>query len=156
MNRPPPAGVLDAVTQEIIEGKLLAIVDEMGLVLSRCSMSPVVYEVLDFACGICSLAGDLVAQTNGITLFTGTFGTQVRTLHEKYADSLAPGDVFVTNDPYRGGTHGCDLAVVRPVFDGDVPVAYAITVAHWLDVGGAVPGSLPADGKVIEDKRRYD
>jgi N-methylhydantoinase B/oxoprolinase/acetone carboxylase alpha subunit len=63
-------GGLDAVTLEIIRGKLLAIVDEMGLVLARSSMSPVIYEVLDFACGICDSAGQLVAQTNGITVFT--------------------------------------------------------------------------------------
>lgn len=141
--------MLDPVTQEILQGKLLAIVDEMGIVLARCSMSPVVYEVLDFACGICTVAGDLVAQTNGITLFTGTFSTQVRALHERFDASMAPGDVFMTNDPYQGGTHGCDFAVVRPMYDGAERVGYAITVAHWLDVGGAVPGSLPADATAI-------
>ncbi|MBX9629672.1 MAG: hydantoinase B/oxoprolinase family protein [Burkholderiales bacterium] len=140
---------LDPVTQEILQGKLLAVVDEMGIVLARCSMSPVVYEVLDFACGICTVAGDLVAQTNGITLFTGTFSAQVRALHNRFAATMAPGDVFITNDPYRGGTHGCDFAVVRPIYDGDAHVGYAITVAHWLDVGGTVPGSLPADATTI-------
>jgi Hydantoinase B/oxoprolinase len=59
----------DAVTREVITGKLLATVDEMAIVLARASMSPVIYEVLDFACGICDPRGDLVAQTNGITVF---------------------------------------------------------------------------------------
>ena len=62
---------MDAVTLEIMHGKLLATVDEMGMVLARTSMSPVIYEVLDFACGICDADGDLVAQANGLTLFTG-------------------------------------------------------------------------------------
>jgi N-methylhydantoinase B len=68
-------GNIDPVTLEIIRGKLLAIVDEMALVLARSSMSPVIYEVLDFACGICDRDGQLVAQTNRITVFTGTFST---------------------------------------------------------------------------------
>lgn len=147
--RIPDGLVPDRVTHEILQGKLLAIVDEMGIVLARCSMSPVVYEVLDFACGLCNVDGDLVAQTNGITLFTGTFATQVRAVHEKFGATLAPGDVFMTNDPYRGGTHGCDFAVVRPMYDGTALAGYAISVAHWLDVGGAVPGSLPADATSI-------
>ena len=60
------------IETEIITGKLLAIVDEMAVVMARTSMSPVIYEVLDFACGICDRDGALIAQTNGITLFTGT------------------------------------------------------------------------------------
>ncbi|MBN9508329.1 MAG: hydantoinase B/oxoprolinase family protein, partial [Alphaproteobacteria bacterium] len=135
----------DGVTSEIIAGKLLATVDEMAIVLARASMSPVVYEVLDFACGICDAAGDLIAQTNGITLFTGTFSAQVRFIRARFGDAMAPGDTFVTNDPFEGGTHACDFAVIRPVFSGGAVIAYAIAVAHLLDVGGAVAGSLPPD-----------
>ncbi|MFT7221197.1 MAG: N-methylhydantoinase B, partial [Candidatus Azotimanducaceae bacterium] len=126
-------------------GKLLSVVDEMGVVMQRTSMSPVIYEVLDFACGICTAKMDLVAQTNGITLFTGTFGTQLRSVVEIYAGEMQPGDIYVTNDPYHGGTHACDFAIIRPLFQGSRLVAYALNVAHWVDVGGAVPGSLPPD-----------
>lgn len=140
---------VDPVTQEIIQGKLLATVDEMGIVMARTSMSPVIYEVLDFACGICLPSGDLVAQTNGITLFTGTFAAQIRSLTARFGNDLAPGDVLVTNDPYGGGTHSCDFAIVRPVFAEDRLIAFAINVAHWLDVGGAVPGSLPPDATSV-------
>ena len=130
---------------EIIEGKLLATVDEMGVVLARTSMSPVIYEVLDFACGICDAQGELIAQSNGLTLFTGTFSAQVRFVARKFAGRIRPGDAFITNDPFEGGTHACDMAVVLPIFvDGEI-IAYAISVAHWLDVGGAIPGSLPPD-----------
>lgn len=134
--------IVDPVTQEIIEGKLAATVDEMGVVMARTSMSPVIYEVLDFACGLLTREGELVAQMNGITLFTGTFGTQVKSLIALYGDDLEDGDILLTNDPYSGGTHACDFAIVKPIFfDGRI-LAYAINVAHYLDVGGSVPGSL--------------
>jgi N-methylhydantoinase B len=133
---------VDPVTQEIIEGKLTATVDEMGVVMARTSMSPVIYEVLDFACGLLAHTGELVAQMNGITLFTGTFGTQVKSLIALYGEDLEDGDILLTNDPYSGGTHACDFAIVKPIFfDGRI-LAYAINVAHYLDVGGSVPGSL--------------
>lgn len=130
---------------EIIEGKLLAAVDEMGVVLARTSMSPVIYEVLDFACGICDANGELIAQSNGLTLFTGTFSAQVRFISRKFAGRIRPGDAFITNDPFEGGTHACDMAVVQPIFVDNEIIAYSISVAHWLDVGGAIPGSLPPD-----------
>ena len=133
---------VDPVTQEIIEGKLTATVDEMSVVMARTSMSPVIYEVLDFACGLLTYKGELVAQMNGITLFTGTFGTQVKSLIALYGEDLEDGDILLTNDPYSGGTHACDFAIVKPIFfDGRI-LAYAINVAHYLDVGGSVPGSL--------------
>jgi N-methylhydantoinase B len=139
----------DAVTREVITGKLLATVDEMAIVLARASMSPVIYEVLDFACGICDARGDLVAQTNGITVFTGTFSRQVQFIIERFGAGMAPGDTFLTNDPFEGGTHACDFAVIRPVFaDGNI-VAYAIAIAHLLDVGGAVAGSLPPNASSV-------
>lgn len=134
---------VDPVTLEIVQGKLLSIVDEMSVVMQRTSMSPVIYEVLDFACGICSARAELVAQTNGITLFTGTFSTQLRSVIETYGDDVAPGDIFVTNDPYYGGTHACDFAIIRPVFWDGALIAWTLNVAHWVDVGGAAPGSLP-------------
>ena len=102
----------DPVTQEIVRGKLLAAADEMGIVIARCSMSPVIYEVLDFACGICDPKGQLIVQTNGITLFTGTFALQVESMIRRFGDDMHPGDVFMTNDPYDGGTHTCDIALI--------------------------------------------
>ena len=140
---------VDAVTHEVITGKLLSIVDEMAIVLARASMSPVVYEVLDFACGLCDGRGDLVAQTNGITIFTGTFSRQVRFIVERFGAAMAPGDVFLTNDPFEGGTHACDFALIRPIFVAGHIIAYGIAVAHLLDVGGAVAGSLPPDATSV-------
>ncbi len=119
---------VDPVTQEIIEGKLMATVDEMGLVMARTSMSPVIYEILDFACGLLTAEGELVAQMNGITLFTGTFGFQVRALIDRFGPRLVDGDILLSNDPYAGGTHSCDFAIVKPIFVEGQIVAYAINV----------------------------
>src|SRR5882762_58787 len=140
---------IDPVTHEIIQGKLLSVVDEMAIVMTKTSMSRVIYEVLDFACGICNAQGELIAQTNGITLFTGTFAAQIRSVIDRFGSSIFPGDVIVTNDPFRGGTHACDFAIVRPVFAESRLIAFAINVAHWLDVGGSIPGSLPPDATSI-------
>jgi N-methylhydantoinase B len=72
----------------------------MAIVMTKTSMSPVIYEVLDFACGICNAKGELIAQTNGITLFTGTFGAQIRSVIDRFGVSIFPSDVIVTNDPF--------------------------------------------------------
>ncbi len=139
----------DPITREIIRGKLLATVDEMGIVLARASMSPVIYEVLDFACGILDAKGELIVQTNGITLFTGTFGEQLASIRRRFGDTIRDGDVFMTNDPYEGGTHTCDIALIKPIFIGGTLEAFAISVAHWVEVGGSVAGSISPDAREI-------
>ena len=146
----------DPVTREIVRGKLLALADEMGIVIARTSMSPVIYEVLDFACGLCDADGELVVQTNGITLFTGTFAPQVRSIVRRHGDTMRPGDVFMTNDPFEGGTHSCDIALIKPLFVSGRLFAFAISVAHWSEVGGAVPGSIsPAATEIYQEGVRF-
>jgi N-methylhydantoinase B len=140
---------IDPVTLEIVRGKLLAAVDEMGIVIARTSMSPVIYEVLDFACGILDTKAQLIVQTNGITLFTGTFSFQLQAILKKFGGEMRPGDVFMTNDPYEGGTHTCDVALIRPLFSGTDLRAFAIAVAHWSEVGGSVAGSIAPDATEI-------
>jgi N-methylhydantoinase B len=140
---------LDPFTQEIVRDKLAALADEMGVVLARTSMSPIVYEVLDFACGMTDPGGQVIAQTNGLTLFTGTFRPQVRHVIEKFGDELQAGDVYMTNDPYAGGTHICDVCLVAPVFSGEELVAFAVSITHWIEIGGSVPGSIPPDATEI-------
>ena len=140
---------VESVTTEIIKGKLLATADEMGIVLVRTSMSPVIYEVLDFACGVTDAQGQLVAQNNGITLFTGTFGLQVQSMLRKFAGTIADGDVYMTNDPYGGGTHTTDVALIKPIFWQGGLIAFGIAVAHWSEVGGKVAGSLSPDSTEI-------
>ncbi len=149
------AGV-DGVTREIIRGKLLAVADEMGIVIAKTSMSPVIYEVLDFACGICDAEAQLIVQTNGITLFTGTFAPQVQSIMRKHGETIRPGDVFMTNDPFEGGTHSCDIALIKPLFVDGRLFAFAISVAHWSEVGGAVPGSIsPTATEIYQEGVRF-
>ncbi len=144
----PPAA--DSFTREIIRNKLLAITNEMGAVLARTSMSPIVYEVLDFACGICDATGRVIAQDNGLCLFTGTFRPQVESILAKFpAGTMRPGDIYMTNSPYGGGTHNADVALIMQVFADGGLIAFAISVTHWTEVGGKVLGSLAPDSTEI-------
>jgi N-methylhydantoinase B len=140
---------LGSITLEIIRGKLVAVADEMGLVLARSSMSPVIYEVLDFACGVCDPNGQLIAQTNGITVFTGTFSGQINSVLTKFKGDINPGDVFMLNNPFEGGTHLCDICVICPVFSDGQLIAFAINIAHWSEIGGMTAGSLPPNATEI-------
>ncbi len=140
----------DAFTLEILKDKLHAAADEMAVVLARTSMSPIVYEVLDFACGITDRRAQVVAQTNGLTLFTGTFGPQVEATIRKFGiESMQAGDVYMTNNPYEGGTHTCDVCLVRPIFHDGELVAFAVAITHWIEIGGKVPGSISPDSTEI-------
>lgn len=135
----------DGFTREVIKNALVAIGDEMFLALKRTSMSPIIYETLDFAIGITDAAGRLIAQGNGVPLFIGTLDAAVRSIQEKFAgpDRIRPGDVFITNDPYGGGgTHLSDVTLIRPIFHAGAILAWAANKAHWTEVGGKDAGSF--------------
>ena len=133
---------MDKVTLDIIWGKLQATSDEMGVVLAKASMSPVIYEVLDFACGLCDYKGEMVSVQNGITIFTGTFTDDVKTIMNKFKKNIHEGDIFLLNDPHRSGTHLNDVSVIKPIFIDDKLLSFAIADAHWIDIGGSVTGSM--------------
>lgn len=141
---------IDPFTLEIIKAKLLAIAEEMSVVLARTSMSPIVYEVLDFACGLTDPEGQVISQANGLTLFTGTFATQVQSVVKKFGRAgLMPGDIFMTNGPYDGGTHTCDIALIQPVFIESELIGFSVSITHWTEVGGKTPGSVSPDATEI-------
>lgn len=140
----------DPFTQEIIKNALVAIGDEMFLAMAKTSMSPIIYEALDYSVGITNARGDLIAQGNGTTVFLGMIDSLVRDILEKFAGDIHPDDVFISNDPYKGGgTHLCDVAIVKPIFFGDDLVAFAMNKAHWVDVGGMAAGSFTTDATEI-------
>ncbi|HEY8341551.1 MAG TPA: hydantoinase B/oxoprolinase family protein [Calditerricola sp.] len=143
--------VLDPFTIEIIKESLIAASDEMFYALARTSMSTIIYEVLDYACGLTDDDGRLIAQSNGVTLFQGILTYTVRSVLEKFGkDGLRPGDVVITNDPYTGGgTHLSDVAVVRPIFYKGELVAFAANKAHFTEVGGKDAGSWTTDATEI-------
>jgi N-methylhydantoinase B len=141
---------IDPFTLEIIKAKLLALAEEMSVVLARTSMSPIVYEVLDFACGLTDPEGQVISQANGLTLFTGTFATQVQSVIKKFGRArLQPGDIFMTNGPYDGGTHTCDIALIQPIFIENELVGFSVSITHWTEVGGKTPGSVSPDATEI-------
>lgn len=138
----------DIFTLEIIKNALTAIGDEMFLTQRRTSMSPIIYESLDYGVGITDGRGRLIAQGNGIPGFIGTLDAAVISVMEKFHgnDAIQPGDIFVTNDPYGGGgTHLSDVTLVKPVFHGSEIVAWTANKAHWTEVGGKDPGSFSPD-----------
>ncbi|MFV2043637.1 MAG: hydantoinase B/oxoprolinase family protein [Anaerolineales bacterium] len=144
------SSAMDPYSLEILKSKLLAISEEMSVVLARTSMSPIVYEVLDFACGLTDPEGQVIAQANGLTLFTGTFATQVQSVIDKFGRAaIKPGDIFMTNGPYDGGTHTCDIALIQPIYVDSELVGFGVSITHWTEVGGKTPGSVSPDATEI-------
>lgn len=142
----------DAFTQEIIKNALVAIGDEMFLAMAKTSMSPIIYEALDYSVGITDATGDLIAQGNGTTVFLGMIDSLVKDVLAKFqpTSEIYPEDVFISNDPYQGGgTHLCDVAIAQPIFFQDELVAFAVNKAHWVDVGGMAAGSFTTDATEI-------
>ena len=140
----------DPFTQEIIKNALVAVGDEMFLAMAKTSMSPIIYEALDYSVGITNARGDLIAQGNGTTVFLGMIDSLVRDILEKFAGDIHQDDVFISNDPYKGGgTHLCDVAIVKPIFVAGELVAFAMNKAHWVDVGGMAAGSFTTDATEI-------
>lgn len=143
----------DPYTQEIIKNALIAIGDEMFEALARTSMSPIIYEALDYSVGLTTREGDLIAQGNGTTVFLGMIDALVREILEKFGpkDDINPGDVFISNNPYIG-THLSDVAIAKPIFFEEELVAFAVNKAHWIDVGGMVPGSFtPTSSEIYQE-----
>ena len=141
----------DPFTLEIIREQLIAAAEESFIALGRSSQSPIIYEVLDYACAITDHTGDIIAQANGVPGFLGTLTFAVKAILEKFpASSIVPGDVFMNNDPYRGGgNHLSDVALISPIFFEDVLVAFAVNKAHWTEVGGMAAGSWTTDSTEI-------
>ncbi|WP_152223895.1 hydantoinase B/oxoprolinase family protein [Pseudomonas sp. SCB32] len=138
-------------TREIIKNALVAIGEEMFIALKRTSMSPIIYEALDYGIGLTDAGGQLISQGNGIPGFIGTLDGAVRSVLDKFpAQDIRPGDMFITNDPYGGGgTHLSDVSMIMPVFHGDRLIAWTANKAHWTEVGGKDPGSFSSDASEI-------
>ncbi|HXW79558.1 MAG TPA: hydantoinase B/oxoprolinase family protein, partial [Acidimicrobiales bacterium] len=122
------------------------IAEEMGAVLVRSSWSSNIKERRDCSCALYDAGGQLVAQAEHIPVHLGAMHDSVRAVRERAPE---PGDVFVLNDPYAGGTHLPDVTVVTPVDVGGEVIAYAVSRAHHSDVGGMVPGSMPSASRSI-------
>ncbi len=138
---------LDTVTLDIVKDSLIAIGDETFYAFAQTSMSPIIYETLDYACGIAGVDGQLLTQGNGVALFIGLISPMIEAIIEKFGkETMKPGDVYMINDPYMGGgTHPSDIGMVMPVFYDDELVAFIGNKAHWTDIGGMAAGSFTTD-----------
>ena len=128
----------DAVTLEILWKRLISAVDEASATLIRTAFSTVVRESYDFACVVTNVEGHLLAQaTQSIPSFIGTLPRTVRHFREFFdLDSLKPGDVLISNDPWKGTGHLPDINVARPLFREGHIVGWAASTAHAPDIGG--------------------
>lgn len=141
---------VDPFTLEIIKDALVAIGDEMFVALQRTSKSPIIYEVLDYACGLTDARGQMLAQGQGVTGFLGTLTQAVEEVRRKFDGRIFPGDIFITNDPYGGGgTHPSDVSLILPVFFRGAVVAFMVNKAHWTELGGKDPGSWTTDATEV-------
>jgi len=139
---------LDPVTLAVLKGRLEQIADEMDATLYRSAFNPIIAEARDACHGLYHAeSGDTLVQgTKGLPIFVGAMSFAVRSVIAKVAQDggLDPGDVFLFNDPYDGGTHLNDFRLVRPVFRDGRLFCWLASVGHWLDIGGNVPGNYNA------------
>ncbi len=143
MDTTMPMATLDPVTLDIIENALKNARFEMDEVVRRVSLSPVIREQHDEFPMICDAAGRMVV---------GQFGSYIPGVLEQYGADLAEGDVFIWNDPYacKGSiSHNNDWCVMLPIFHESALVGFSSIFGHMIDVGGKVPGSMPADARTI-------
>ncbi len=139
----------DPITAELIRNSLQAIVDEMALTLVRTAYSANLKSAMDLSSAVCDKHGRLIAQGLTLPLHLGSIPDAIAALLQRFGDSFRPGDAFVLNDPYAGGTHLPDFFVFQPVFDGEHHLAFVVTVAHHTDVGGRVAGGNGWDSTEI-------
>jgi len=145
------AGV-DPVLLEIMGHLYMSIAEQMGEALRRTAFSTNIRERLDFSCAIFDREGGLVANAPHIPVHLGAMSESVRAVRAAHP-SMAPGDVFVTNDPFGGGSHLPDITVVSPVHGDDGELSfYTACRGHHADVGGITPGSMPAFSQSLEDE----
>jgi len=133
---------LDPITLEVLTEGIISVVREMRATVFRTARSVAIYEAKDFSCGLFDPQTQVVAQSEDIGAHVVPLPWSVKYAMEDFGKDLAPGDVIVLNDPYRGGTHLNDVTLIYPVFAGDRLIFFPAVREHWADVGGMVPGSL--------------
>src|SRR5690606_22188783 len=145
----------DPIMLEIFNNLFMSVAEQMGYGLQNTAHSVNIKERLDFSCAVFDVGGALVANAPHMPVHLGSMGASVRAvIASNAADSIRPGDVFVLNDPYAGGTHLPDITVISPVFDapGREILFWVGSRGHHADIGGLTPGSMPPDSRTIDDE----
>jgi len=141
---------IDPITLEVVRNKLEGIANEMQSTLLRSSFSPIVREGLDASASLFTLEGESLAQAIAIPIHLATMIPVVKRIVSEFPPSrMEEGDIYLMNDPYLGGTHLPDIALVMPIFSEGRPVAFAAAMTHHQDVGGMSPGSIPTNATEI-------
>src|SRR5215471_3041433 len=133
----------DPARFEVVKNALYSAAEEMKIVLAKTAYSPLLKVAGDYSCGIFDSAGDMVAQGPDLPIHLGSMPDAVRAVIATHPE-VEPGDVFIHNDPYHGGSHLPDVNVVAPAFLADRLLGFCCVRAHWPDIGSATPGSYGA------------
>jgi 5-oxoprolinase (ATP-hydrolysing) len=144
----------DPVMLEIFNNLYMSIAEQMGLRLQNTAYSVNIKERLDFSCALFDAEGHLIANAPHMPVHLGSMGESIKTVIRENAGKMKPGNVYVLNAPYNGGTHLPDVTVITPVFDdkGREILFYVGSRGHHADIGGITPGSMPPDSKTVEEE----
>jgi 5-oxoprolinase (ATP-hydrolysing) len=147
---------VDPVLLEVFNNLFMNIAEQMGLQLQNTAYSVNIKERLDFSCALFDAEGNLIANAPHMPVHLGSMGESIKTVIRENAGTMSPGDVYVLNDPYHGGTHLPDVTVITPVYLGngssDKPLFYVGSRGHHADIGGTTPGSMPPFSTRIEEE----
>ena len=141
---------LDAIERTFFNNLFVSLAEEMGVTLARTAYSPNIKERKDFSCAVFTPDGALLAQAAHIPVHLGAMPMSVAAIMEAFP-KMSPGQVFIVNDPFCGGTHLPDITIVSPVFFDEACLGFLATRAHHADVGGISPGSLPISTSIYQE-----
>ncbi|MGC9235618.1 MAG: hydantoinase B/oxoprolinase family protein [Thiomonas sp.] len=145
---------VDPVRLELFNNLFMHIAEQMGVQLQNTAVSVNIKERLDFSCALFDSEGQLIANAPHVPVHLGSMGESIQTVIRQNRAAMRPGDVFLLNDPYHGGTHLPDITVVTPVFDqaGAQVLFYVGSRGHHADIGGITPGSMPPFSRRIDEE----
>jgi len=145
---------VDPVQLEIFNNLFMSIAQQMGMVLEQTAVSVNIKERLDFSCAIFDPSGDLVANAPHMPVHLGSMSETIKAVIRDCGSQMLPGDAYVMNDPYNGGTHLPDITVIKPIFDERQQsiIFYVASRGHHGDVGGITPGSIPPHSQNIHQE----
>jgi 5-oxoprolinase (ATP-hydrolysing) len=144
----------DPIMLEVFNNLFMSIAEQMGATLANTAYSVNIKERYDFSCALFDSRGDLVANAPHVPVHLGSMSQSVRTILEMNRGAIAPGDSYMLNNPFEGGTHLPDVTVITPVFDnaGDNILFFVGSRGHHADIGGRTPGSAPPDSRHIDEE----
>jgi 5-oxoprolinase (ATP-hydrolysing) len=144
---------IDPISMTLFTNMFTSIAEQMGVVLQRTALSVNVKERLDFSCAVFTATGELIVNAPHIPVHLGSMGDTVRAVVSSAGKTIAPGDVFVTNDPYAGGSHLPDVTVITPVWSkSGVLLFFTGNRAHHAEIGGITPGSMPPHSRTLVEE----